>query len=85
MQFEFAAQIGFDLYPPRVLLVLFLRQQDEIIAIAQVVTAFKSVFDELIQSIEIHIGKELAVKVTDRQALVVGSAEQGLVRWDFVD
>jgi len=40
-------------------------QQDEVVHIAHVVRRAQAVFDELVQVIEQHVGKELAAQIAD--------------------
>jgi hypothetical protein len=58
------------------------RKKHKIVAVPQVVPAFQVMFDELVQTVQIDIGKKLAVQVANGKTLVSGSMEQGLMRRD---
>ena len=49
-----------DLVAPSYQLTFVFRQQNEVVYIAQVISGFERVFDEMVQLIEVDIGEKLA-------------------------
>jgi len=78
-QSQFLPEICLDLIPPPKQLLAVLGEKHKIIAIPKVISAFKVMFDKLVQAVQVDIGKELAVQVPDGKALVFGRMEQGLM------
>ncbi len=55
-------------------------KKNKIVAVTQIIPAFKSMFDKLIQAVQINIGKELTVEIADGKPFTRLCLEKGFVR-----
>jgi hypothetical protein len=78
-QFQFRFDEIFDRILPAKKLFFGIVDQKKIIHIAEIMAAFQSVFDKLVQFIEINVGEKLTGKISDWKAFVFRVMEKRFV------
>lgn len=77
---QLTLQEGFDLGLPGLELGAVLVDQHEVVDVAQVALRLQGVLHELVESVQVDVGQELAAEVPDRKPAVGPGIGQALVR-----
>lgn len=85
LQMKILRQPCFDVGLGCVQPLRILMQQDEVVDVADIVTATELMLDMLVKRIEEHVGEKLATQVTDRQSELRGLVDEALMRRHAID